>query len=71
MSSIKVEKIEINSEGVIELLKSAEVVDCVRGYASQVASSSGGEVCDTIYSSQRAIVSVKADNEDNSLLKSL
>lgn len=71
MSSMKVTKIELNSSGIVELMKSQDVISCLQGYANDVASRSGGEVQNAYIGKTRANVSVMADNTDNALLKSL
>lgn len=71
---------ELNSKGVVELMKSAEMVSVLNEYASAVAGRAGeGYSTSAVMSGDRAKVFVKAEtdeaikdnSENNTLLKAL
>jgi len=63
-------KIELNSSGVRELLKSPEMQAILSEHAHRIAGHSGGEVEEYI-AQTRAVATVRGDDGNNSLLKAV
>ena len=63
-------KIELNRQGVRELLMSQEMQAILDGHANSIARASGGEVKSYV-AATRAVARVEGDDGKNSLLKAV
>lgn len=63
-------KIELNHEGIRELLRSSEMQAILAEHAERIATESGGEA-ESYMAQSRAVAEVRGDDGNNGLLKSM
>lgn len=63
-------RIELNSEGIRELLHSPEIAEALKEQATRIASGSGGTAGEIYNAGTRNIISVSCDDGD-ALLRSI
>ena len=63
-------KIELNHEGIRELLRSSEMQAILAEHAERIAAESGGEA-ESYMAQSRAVAEVRGDDGNNGLLKSM